>query len=68
MSSKRAKVYWTITCSRHGSTDAQNPTGPRIVKVGPPRSKSDRRERGCPACRRERAHSESDAATPTEET
>jgi hypothetical protein len=48
------KSFWTAACEKHGTLQGRAMPVPHWIKVQPPKSKNERRDGGCPMCRRDR--------------
>lgn len=48
-----AKVWWTVDCARHGTSDCRKGVIQKRVKVGQPKNKRRRLNGGCPLCKQE---------------
>ena len=48
----KALIYNEVTCAIHGMKQKGMPESFRVVKVATPRSKNERKNGGCPYCKK----------------
>lgn len=53
-SSGKAKVFFEVSCDRHGTTGEKNVPNFKRIAVGCPPSRGVAKHMGCPVCKKER--------------